>query len=287
MQEKKIRLSAINMRRIIPILFVLLLPGMIFCQQDTSLKLLRVMKGDIIDFTVDNLDNIYVLNSRNQVKKFNSNGDSAAVYNDVKKFGQATLIDVSNPLKILLFYRDFATVVMLDRFLNVVNTVDLRKQGVLQAKAIGQSYDNKIWVYDELEAKLKKIDEDGKILQETIDFRLLLSQSVMPVKITDENKYVYLYDPAKGVFVFDYFGALKNGILIQHWQNFKVSGKYIFGSKADTLYRYEISSFQYDDWPMPEPVKNSKSFNFSSSRVYALKQDCDGKGNCIYIYSQK
>ena len=50
----------------------------------------------------------------------------------MRKFGQATLIDVSNPLKVLLYYRDFATVVMLDRFLNVVNTTDLRKQGILQ-----------------------------------------------------------------------------------------------------------------------------------------------------------
>ena len=139
-------------------------------QSDTIFRQLKIMKGDIVDFTVDNLDNIYILNSRNQVKKFDSNGDSVAVYNDVKKFGQASLIDVSNPLKVLLYYKDFATVVMLDRFLNVVNVVDLRKQGILQAKAIGQSYDNKIWVYDEQEAKLKKIDEDGKLLQETADF---------------------------------------------------------------------------------------------------------------------
>jgi hypothetical protein len=243
------------------------------------------MKGDIVEFTVDNLDNIYVLNSRNQVKKYNVNGDSVAVYNDIRKFGQATLIDVTNPLKVLLYYKDFATVVMLDRFLNVVNVVDLRKQGVLQAKAIGQSYDNKIWVYDELEAKLKKIDEDGKLLQETPDFRLLLSQSIIPVKIFDENRYVYLYDSVKGIYVFDYFGAFKNGILIQNWQNLKVSGQYIFGSKADTLYRYEISTFRYDDWKMPEPILKSRNFNFSSSRVYALKNDCSEKINCLYIYT--
>lgn len=281
--KKSVRKGAVQLT----LALLLLITGMgrLLGQTDTSFQLLRVMKGDIVDFTTDNLDNIYVLNSRNQVRKYNLNGDSVAVYNDVKKFGQATLIDVSNPLKILLYYRDFATVVMLDRFLNTVNTVDLRKQGILQAKAIGQSYDNKIWVYDELEAKLKKIDEDGKLLQETPDFRLLLSQSIAPVKIADENKYVYLYDPSRGVFVFDYFGALKNGILIQQWQNFKVSGKFIFGSKADTLYRYNISSFQYDDWPMPEPVKGSNSFNFSSSRLYALKNDCDNKERCIYIYS--
>lgn len=242
-------------------------------QSDSSFQLLRVLKGDIIDFTVDNLDNIYILNSRNQIRKYNANGDSVAIFNDVKKFGKATLVDVTNPLKVVLYYRDFATVVMLDRFLNVVNTIDLRKQNIFQAKAIAQSYDNKIWVFDELENKLKKIDEEGKLLQETPDFRLLLNRAIMPSKIFDENKYVYIYDSARGVNVFDYYGALKNNIIITGWQNFKVAGKYIFGSKADTLYRYEITTFMYDEWIMPAQLINTKAFNFTSSRLYALKKD--------------
>lgn len=266
-------------------LAILFFPVFVTAQEDSSFQLLRVMKGDIASFTVDNLDNLYVLNSRNQVKKYNINGDSVAVFNDIRKYGQATLIDVSNPLKVLLYYNDFATVVMLDRFLNVVNVVDLRKQGILQAKAIGQSYDNKIWVYDELEAKLKKIDEDGKLLQETPDFRLLLGQPVTPTRIFDENRYVYLYDSLKGVYVFDYFGALKNGILIQRWQNLKVAGKFIFGSRADSLFRYEISTFRVDEWPKPEPVRLSRAFNFSSTRLYALQNECEGTANCLYIYS--
>lgn len=254
-------------------------------QTDTSFQLLRTLTGDIVDFTVDNLDNVYILNSRNQVKKFDVKGDSVAVFNDIKKFGKATLIDVSNPLKVLLYYKDFATVVMLDRFLNVVNTIDLRKENILQAKVIGQSYDNKIWVYDELEGKLKKIDEDGKLLLETPDFRLLLGQAPAPVKIFDENKYVYIYDSLLGVYVFDYYGALKNNIMIDHWQNFKVAGKYIFGSRAGILYRYEIKTYRVDDWKMPEAIIKSKSFNFSSSRLYALMPGCFGKESCILIYT--
>ena len=66
-----------------------------YAQTDTTFRLIKVIKGDIVDFTVDNLDNVYILNSRNRVYKYDANGDSVAVYNDVKKFGRATLIDVS------------------------------------------------------------------------------------------------------------------------------------------------------------------------------------------------
>lgn len=262
------------MKKVLAIIMAVCFSGFsAIAQSDTSFKFIRIVKGDIAVFSVDNLDNIYILDNRNQLKKYNSNGDSVAVFNDVKKYGQVTYMDVSNPLKVLLYYQNFSTVVMLDRFLNIRNIVDLRKQNIFRAKAIGQSYDNKIWVYDELEYKLKKLDEDGKLLQETPDFRLLLGQALTPQKIFDENKYVYLYDSTYGVYVFDYYGALKNNIMIQRWNNFKVAGKYIFGSKSDTLFRYEISAFQYDDWKMPEQIFRSRSFDFSASRLYALKKD--------------
>lgn len=268
------------MKKLLNILLIsMVFPGNAKAQTDTSFQLIKIIKGDIVAFTVDNLDNIYLLSSTNQVKKFNNNGDSVAIFNDVKKFGKATLIDVSNPLKVLLYYRDFATIVVLDRFFNILNTIDLRRQNILQVRAIGQSYDNKIWVYDELENKLKKIDEDGKLLLETPDFRQLFDKTPMPQKIFDEDRYVYLYDSAQAVFVFDYYGSLKNKILITGWQNFKVAGKYIFGSAGNKLYRYTISTFRIDEWKLPEEISQGHSFNFTASRLYALKKDS------IEIYS--
>lgn len=248
-------------------------------QADTSFTLVNTIEGDIADFTVDNLDNVYLLTNGNTIKKISAAGDSLAVYNEVRKFGKASLVDVSNPLKVLVYYRDFSTIVVLDRFLNVRNTIDLRRQNIFQVKAIGQSYDNKIWLYDEMDNKLKKIDEDGKLLQETADFRLLLSKQYSPVKIFDQDKLVYLYDTAQGVYVFDYFGSLRNGIQILGWDNMKVSGKYIFGSRSDTVYRYDINSFLYDEWKMPESLRQSTRFNFSASRLYALT------GNKLSVYS--
>src|SRR5258707_8265312 len=109
-------------KRLTIVLFLFFATGSAYAQADTSFQFIKSIKGDIVAFTVDNLDNIYLLSSTNQVKKLNANGDSVAVFNDVKKFGQATLIDVSNPLKVLLYYRDFATILILDRILAIRNT---------------------------------------------------------------------------------------------------------------------------------------------------------------------
>jgi hypothetical protein len=260
------------MQKLAIILFIFCCTNTI-AQTDSSFQFVKTIKGDIISFSADALDNLYLLSSTNQLKKLNANGDSVAVFNDVKKFGQASLIDVSNPLKVLLYYKDFATIVVLDRLLNARNTIDLRKHNIYQVGAIGQSYDNKIWVYDEVENKLKKIDEEGKLLLETPDFRQLFDKAPTPQKIFDQDQYVYLYDSTQAVFVFDYYGALKNNILITNWQNFKVAGKYIFGSKDGKLFRYGIQNFRMDEWKMPEALVTAQAFNFTSSRLYALKKD--------------
>ena len=272
------------MKRFLIILILVWFNSVASAQEDSIFRKIRIITGDIVDFTVDNLDNIYLLNSRNQLSKYDANGDSVAVYNDVKKYGKVTLLDVSNPLRLLLYYSDFATVVILDRFLNARHTIDLRKHNILQVKAIAQSYDNKIWVYDELENKLKKIDDDGRLIFETADFRQMPGGAISPVKIFDEDKNIYIYDSLRGVYVFDYYGGLRHNILITQWGNFRLSGKFIFGSQGDTLRRYEIAKYRVDEWKMPLAIGGSNKFNFSSTRLYALKPSCDGDRSCLYIY---
>ncbi len=266
------------MRKIIVILLFFVSPKL-FAQADSSFSFLKVIKGDIVDFTVDNLDNIYLFNSSNQLKKLNANGDSVAVYNDVKKFGKATYIDVSNPMRVLIYYKDYSIIVTLDRLLNIRSTIDLRKNNILQVNAIGLSYDNNIWLYDEVNSKLKKIDETGKLLLETPDFRQLFGDTPSPQSVFDRDGFVYLYDTVKGVYVFDYYGALRNKILITGWKDFRVAGKYIYGITNDTLQRYQINTFRVDDYKLKEPLWPFVSLGFTTTRLYALKKDA------VEIYS--
>src|ERR1035438_10348121 len=106
-------------------------------QSDTAFYLSKTIEGDIVDFTVDNTGNIYLLNKNNQLKKLDANGDSIAVYNAVNIYGDIYSVDVSNPLKILLYYKDFTTIVEVDRLLRAINTIDLRSLGIFQVKAVG------------------------------------------------------------------------------------------------------------------------------------------------------
>ena len=55
----------------------------------------------------------------------------------------------------------------------MLSSINLRKQNIFQVNALTTSYDNNIWLYDEQDNKLKKIDDSGNTLFESVDFRLL------------------------------------------------------------------------------------------------------------------
>lgn len=144
---------------------------------DTGFALVRTYTGKVAGAALDKLDNLYIISSTGQVKKFGPKGDSVGVFNGIRNYGKLAAIDVSNPLKPLLFYKDFSGVVILDRFLANRLSLNLRQFNILQPSAIGLSYDNNIWVFDAFDNKLKKIDEAGNLLLQTDDFRQLFGQS--------------------------------------------------------------------------------------------------------------
>ena len=250
--------------------------------QDTLYRLARTYKGDIADFTVDNLGNCFTISANGQIKKLNSEGDSAGVFNDVRRYGKLYSIDVTNPLKVLLYYKSFGTILILDRFLNVRSTIDLRKQNMFQVKTIGQSYDNNIWVFDELESKLKKVADDGRVVDQSSDFRMIFDSMPSPQFIIDQDKLVYLYDSTKGVYLFDYYGAFRNRIQFRGWSDFTVINKVMYGRDGTNLYRYEPGTLNLQQFPITSRISSAKKVKITPQFLYVLR---DGQIE-LYSYGQ-
>ena len=258
------------------ILFVLLLCQNSFAQKQNpdSFVLIKTYTGNIADVAMDNLDNLYIISSTGQIKKLNAAGDSVGIYNQTKNYGKLYSIDVSNPLKLLLFYKEFSTIVILDRFLANQSTVDLKKFSVLNPSAIGNSYDNNIWIYDDYDSKLKKIDEQGNKLLETADFRTVFNQSISPQKIINDNGLVYLADTSNGIFVFDNYGSFKKKIPVKNWQSIAIANNNIISANNELITVFNSSTQLQTQRKIPffQPyfhsfITSSKLVNFSNNRI--------------------
>ena len=231
-----------------------------------------IYSGKVKQFAADNLGNVYVLTPAGLLIKLNSKGDSLNVFNDVRRYGTVYAIDVTNPMKVLLYYKDFSTVVMLDRYLSRINMIDLRKSGIFQAKAMGLSYDNNVWIFDEQSAKLKKIDETGKVLSETTDLRQVLDVMPSPHTLIDRDGFVYVYDDTKGLYVFDYYGALKNTLPLTGITDLRVIGKTIAGRRQNKLVRYTLGTLELQEQPLPAIMQDALKIYITQQGIYVLNE---------------
>lgn len=260
------------------VIAILLFSFTTFCANAAADTILRISEEKIIDgsffgFYTDNLGNLFLLSSNNQIKKLDHNLDSVAVFNDVRRYGDVYSIDVNNPLKVLVYYKDFTTIVTLDRFLNIRNTIDLRNAGIAQAKAVAQSYDNNYWVFDELNNKIKKIDDNGNVLLESADFRNLFSESFDPQKIIDADGALYLYDANRGWRIFDYYGAYKNSIPDTGWTDVSVVNHLLIGRDKTNFYAVNTTTFntvtEKIDIDLSSAIKIQRQLN----RLFVLQKD--------------
>lgn len=256
----------------IPILLLLLLAQTVQAQGDSA-TLLRRFPADVVQLAVDHLDNLYVVSVTDQLKKYNAQGDSVGVYNQVKRFGKLHALDVTNPLKLLLFYKDFSTVVVLDRLLSLRVAIDLRRLNIMQASAVGLSYDGAIWLFDAYENKLKKLDEGGTVLLETPDFRNVFADAVLPQQIIDQNGVVYLYDPAAGLYLFDYYGTFKKKLPITGWQGIAVWNNYITGVKDNQLQFFNTTTLLSGTRPLPLTPPTSPNLRLANQKLFHWTAD--------------
>ena len=73
--------------------------------------------------------------------------------------GKITKVDLTNPLKVVIFYEAFNTVIILDNQLNEIQKIDFSKlENPIVASGIGMSGQNKLWVFNSLSQQIGLFD---------------------------------------------------------------------------------------------------------------------------------
>lgn len=188
-------------------LFTSLIPASLSAQSDT----LWVVKDSVlvsqapVSVATDALGNTLWLQAPGTVQK-KVPGYPQFYHFSTTRLGQATRLDVANPLKTLVWFADFNTVIWLDRNLTAAGgDLNLGRAGLFNIRTVGAAADGNLWLYDEAGFKLRKITPEGKTLLESQDMNLLLDRGIHPTVIRDDGTRVMLIDPEQGIFLFDVY----------------------------------------------------------------------------------
>lgn len=219
-------------------------------------------------FTTDRIGNIYLVHDLNLIKKYNADGDSLAVFNDISS-GPVTMIDASNPLRVLIFYSGFSQIRVLDNVLSQKNILDLKRIGLFNIPAIANSADGDIWIFDPV-GQLKKID-DRLAIKHEYPLRTMLDYVVSPSHMVEQDRVLYMTDSNEGILQFDRFGFYKT-IYRFTTQEAAVINSHIVYYKNGKLFSYNIKSLRESIIELPGP-SNIINARLEKNQVYILRDD--------------
>ncbi len=179
-----------------------------------DVKLTTKVAQDVVSFKVDRFGNAYYIDSKNVLNKFEPKINRYTKYADLKS-GRISSIDVTNPLRIVVFYEDQSIVKFLDVNLTEISSFQIRtnySEGWISL--VSSSNNNGLWMYDNVNRKLLKLGEQLNTQFSSGDLFLVLSKKINPVQLIEYADELFLIDTTKGTFVFDLFGGYKRTISI-------------------------------------------------------------------------
>jgi hypothetical protein len=203
--------------------------------------------------TADKLGQSYLITPEAELLKFDADGNLLFRFFD-RTLGTPTDIDATNPFQVLLFYADFQTILLLDRTLNPISRLNLSAFGFFQLQTVCMSNDNNLWIFDNTDFKLKKINAQGQELLQSVMLNELLSGE-SPNFLVEHNNRIYLNDPQRGILIFDNFGQYSETLPLLGLQRFQLLHDELFYQKEGKLWRFHLQTLDHNalETPMLQP----------------------------------
>jgi len=229
-------------------------------------------------FTTDNLQNLYVYEG-NVLKKYSSSGTLLCTHGD-KSYGDITLVNAYDPMKVMVFYKDFPVILFLDNTLsqngNQINPADI---GYPLTQLACVSHDNGLWLFDGQNMQLVRFDVNLTQLQKTGNLNQLLGIQLNPSALWEYNNYVYLNDTTEGILMFDGFGTYYKTLPFKGVKHFEVRGDDMFYMQGNKIHVFHMKTITEDVITQPDELATQcrveKNLLFEkymdTVRVYEIK----------------
>lgn len=238
------------------------LPFAVFAQLD-SIQLDTNLNFKSI--AVDEVGFIYG-SSKDVLVKFDAKGSIRYVFSD-KRNGRIDYFDVQNPLKTLVFYNSLMIAKVLDNTLSERGeTMQLARKGFSLVPAAAISNVSGIWIFDQLNFELIRMDENGAIKARSGNLLQLLGENLSPIEIKEGNQRVFVRTEF-AVYIFDIYGTFYRKVPLE---NLKV----ICAHRNGFFYSTDQSAVSYYDAQLNEirdlgAVKPGFStISFSQEKLY-------------------
>jgi len=152
---------------------ILLLLNLCFVISGSKAQIKKFEMAEPATFVkADFMGSIYAISNGFSIYKYSAEGNRMGNYS-FHKYGAVTVLDVSNPMQVVAFYKDAAKLVFLDMNMEKLNEINLGNFPNVKVKTIAAAEDKSgVYFIDENDGSLKKINARGDIIELNNDLPL-------------------------------------------------------------------------------------------------------------------
>jgi len=232
--------------------------------------------------STDPMGNVYVVKN-NTLKKFSNQHVQAAYYTNTF-LGNIHSVDVSDPLRILIFYKDYNQVVWVDNYLSEIRSpIWLDDLGIDQAELICSSNQGGFWVFNSLNNQLQYFDVNLKLIHESPTLNILTGPDISPTFMIEKSRMLYLNVPGTGVLVFDRFGNFSKTLAVEIPSFFQVTDHFLYYLKNGELFSYDLRTTEIAVLELPTSLGGNRVNSSAGNSIL----DAELQPGKLFIFTGK
>ena len=218
---------------------------------------------------VDDFKHIYYINDNILYKR---TADKTFSYSNIE-LGKLSMVNIQNPFKIILFYADFNTAILLDNNLNeLTQKIDFTKETLVNnVMFLTAASQNNLWLYaDDNKLHLYNYQLMKELLQtQAITFSNI---SFIPENIVSTYKYIWILSK-NGILEFNEYGVFIRGHNIKDAEQIFPFQKGFIYVKNGTFYYNDLTKFipielNFKSEAKSTYINSSNIFMFDGSQVH-------------------
>ena len=247
-------------------------------QEHSDYKLIAEMNKKTAFITMDKLGNIYACDGT-AIDKYDGGGNLLFSYSALS-MGRISFVDAYNPLKILIFSKDFMRLLFLDHKLAAQQGAYILSDFNIFPTCVCMSYDNGFWVYDEQQKQLFRYDARQNVSNKSQCISNFTEKEVNPSFIKEsETGFLLVNDRENGILIFDRFGTYLKTLPV-FTDYFYVMSNQVLYIQENKLKSIHIQTLEQLTIALPED--NIQQLCIENKRMVVLTKE-----NTVKVFSIK
>ncbi|HEY8402649.1 MAG TPA: hypothetical protein VIK89_15375 [Cytophagaceae bacterium] len=217
--------------------------------------------------STDPYNNIYIGDKSGNIIKTDATGKIIHNFSPSRK-GEIALLEAWRSVNIFAFYRELQTYTILDRFLNTSSPATKFNRDLIGfARLASFSSDNNLWIIDDIEFSLKKLNLSFQQLDVNTRLDLLLDPQQYDLNFMREyQNLLFINDKNSGILIFDNLGNYKTTLPHKGLDFFCFDKNNIYFLTDNTIKSIDV--YTYKETSIPLPDGNFKKAIIGKNEIY-------------------